>query len=720
MKVRLLFAVLILIMSLSLLLTSAGAVRGKDGPADLSAVPACLRATHRPAQAGKGVVQQPAEKVELIGQIGGETYAVAVQGNYAYIGLGPRLVVLDVSHPANPTVVGQTDLLLPGVTDVVVERNYAYVATGEALHIVDVTNPTDSDGLHIIDVTNPDSPIRVGFYDMPGYSYGVAVAGNYAYVAASGQWNGNELVGHGLYFIDVTNPAAPTERGYYQDYRPPTIWTVRGWIAVAGNHAYVARSGGGLRIIDVTNPAAPTEVGSYHPPTQGAAADVAVAGNYAYVAGGGDGLRIIDVADPATPFEVGFNATLGGSRRVAVEGNYAYLAGSDSLYIIDVANPTSPTRVGFYDTPALAQGVYVAGNYAYLAEWMGWDGSKYVGGGLSIVDISNPAIPTGVGFYRRPGWSDDVAVEGNYAYLAADNSYPNSAKNGLHIIDITNPTSPSKAGFYRVPTGASGVAVRGSYAYLPNEEGLHIIDVADPATPFEVGFYHRPYFNYDVAVEGNYAYLAAQDGLYIIDVTNPTSPTKAGFYLIQGLAVGVAVEGSYAYVADRTAGLVIFHFRFAPISASVPTSGGSLTSSSDQTNYTFASGTFTDTVTITHAPRFSDNVPSTGNPSTGSGRRLAGIDHFFEVDAVYSNTGQPAQPTQPYTVTVQYTDSEKGPVIESTLGLYSWDGSQWVREPTSVVDIATNTVTATPDHFSLWAVLGETRRMFLPLVLRND
>ncbi len=30
-----------------------------------------------------------------------------------------------------------------------------------------------------------------------------------------------------------------------------------------------------------------------------------------------------------------------------------------------------------------------------------------------------------------------------------------------------------------------------------------------------------------------------------------------------------------------------------------------------------------------------------------------------------------------------------------------------------------NTVTAALDRFGLWAVLGETRRMFLPLAMRN-
>ena len=44
--------------------------------------------------------EQQVRGIELVGQIGGETNAVAVQGSYAYVGVGPRLVVVDVSSPA--------------------------------------------------------------------------------------------------------------------------------------------------------------------------------------------------------------------------------------------------------------------------------------------------------------------------------------------------------------------------------------------------------------------------------------------------------------------------------------------------------------------------------------------------------------------------------------------------------------------------------------------
>ena len=35
----------------------------------------------------------------------------------------------------------------------------------------------------MVNITNPSSPVEAGFYDTPGSAYGVAVSGNYAYVA---------------------------------------------------------------------------------------------------------------------------------------------------------------------------------------------------------------------------------------------------------------------------------------------------------------------------------------------------------------------------------------------------------------------------------------------------------------------------------------------------------------------------------------------------------
>ncbi|MCL6629146.1 MAG: hypothetical protein K6U00_06065, partial [Armatimonadetes bacterium] len=126
--------------------------------------------------------------ITLVGRWGGPCNAVAVSGNYAYAGVGPRLVVLDITNPSNPTEVGRSDVLPDNVLDVTVSGGYAYVADGYA-------------GLQVIDISNPAGPVRVGGYDTSGYARGVAISGSYAYVADG---SGGLVILH----VDTTSPGS--------------------------------------------------------------------------------------------------------------------------------------------------------------------------------------------------------------------------------------------------------------------------------------------------------------------------------------------------------------------------------------------------------------------------------------------------------------------------------------------------------------------------------
>jgi hypothetical protein len=73
-----------------------------------------------------------------------------------------------------------------------------------------------------------------------------------------------------------------------------------------------------------------------------------------------------------------------------------------------------------------------------------------------------------------------------------------------------------------------------------------------------------------------------------------------------------------------------------------------------------------------------------------------------------------------HTITVKHADDGLAPLAESTLALHCRATDPWVMEPASAASAATDRVTATPDHFSLWAVWGKwTRYVYLPLVLRS-
>ncbi len=65
--------------------------------------------------------------VDLISQIGGATNSMFIQGNYAYVCMGRRLVILDITNPAQPIKVGESPIMPDVAKDVVVSGNYAYV-----------------------------------------------------------------------------------------------------------------------------------------------------------------------------------------------------------------------------------------------------------------------------------------------------------------------------------------------------------------------------------------------------------------------------------------------------------------------------------------------------------------------------------------------------------------------------------------------------------------
>ena len=517
-----------------------------------------------------------AENVEFVGHIGGATYAVAVQGNYAYIGVGPRLVILDISNPASPTVVGKTPPLSDIVQDIAIAGSYAYIADGDA-------------GLRVVDVSTPANPTEVGFYDTPRVAMGVTCAGGYAYV-----------VGGGLQVVDVSTPANPTEVGFCDAGGSA--------VAVAGDYAYVV-NGGGLQVVDVSDPAHPTEVGSCDALF---ANDVAVAGSYAYIAAGFVdvgfsycALYVLDVSVPANPTEVGSYYFLAPyAKEVDVIGDYAYVASdTGGLRIVDISTPTNPAEVGSYATPGSANGVALAGDYAYVANSMGglrivdismpnspvevgfYDLLGQAGeqaedvavdrryayvaageAGLRMVDISTPTDPREVSFYDTPAYAKGVAFAGNYVYVANGSSDVPMGPSltgdfGLEVVDVSVPTNPTEVGFYDTPEWADGVAIAEGYAYIaagiivPGESYgiLRVVDVSTPASPTEVGSCEIPIKGEDVAVDGRYAYVVAKfSGLRVVDVSTPSNPAEVGFYETPGRACGVAVAGDYAYIVGNT------------------------------------------------------------------------------------------------------------------------------------------------------------------------
>jgi CSLREA domain-containing protein len=198
--------------------------------------------------------------------------------------------------------------------------------------------------------------------------------------------------------------------------------------------------------------------------------------------------------------------------------------------------------------------------------------------------------------------------------------------------------------------------------------------------------------------------------------SNPAfvNPTARNYHLSgASAAIGAGIDVGIATDMDGEARDVnpdIGADEVVSVKATIPPTGGQL-SAPDGTVITFPSGAVSGSIALIYSPQ----------PITATGT-FTGPGLFFDLTAIYTGTGQPAtiQPGYRYTITVEYDETRlPSGAKEANLALYYLDNSRWVKEPTSVVNVAANTITATPNHFSLWAALVEEYKIYLPLVLRS-
>lgn len=528
--------------------------------------------------------------LQIVGQIGGPTQAIAVAGNYAYVGVGSRLTVLDISTPSSPQELGSSAPFDAAVRNVEAIGNTAFVTAGGAgLYLLDISNPAQPtiignykssgytegmtadgnyayvadgpDGLRIVDITDRAHPMEVSSVYKLNYSFDVTVDGGYAYIAAAGA---------GLLVADISDPTHPKEISSYG------LYGYAYGIAKLGSTIYVADGWEGLQVIDVSDPTEPQSIGSYNTP--GWAMDVATAGDMLYMADASGGLRVLNVADKSKVMEVGsFPTPDGHSGHLSVSGNTIYMADTHlGVHIVDVSAPSEPHRVGLYSPMGYAQAVAIANGYAYVAA---------LDYGFRVIDLADLTHPREVATLATDLPSKTVTISGTTVYLGTNFDRKSKQPPNLYAVDISDPFHPKASppqpliGHTGITTFQSGTYSSGDIIYVNTinmviqrttlyngaEWGLLLLDISDPLAPYELSFLQTtedPGMSGatagGVAVTGDVAYLAVSEaGLYTIDVSNPKQPALLGVFTeqppgeknSQGDKVSdVVVSPPYAYI----------------------------------------------------------------------------------------------------------------------------------------------------------------------------
>ncbi len=468
-----------------------------------------------PAGAGLGLFP--------VDQIGGATLAVAVQGNLAYVGTGPRLTVWDLADPARPIQRGQSELLAGLVTTILIDRGHAWV----------LCRSTDASSFSVqaLDLADPARPRAVGALALAGTPMDLAAAGGWLWVAAGG---GGTLI------VDARQPSRPR----LAVKRPDPAFALE----IQGTRAFVLERAR-LLVWDATDPSQATPLGGQHIGGNG----LGVIGSHLVVVNGF--AQVVDVmaiepVEGAAGGEVVLRwlarlpLAIAPGAAMAVAGNLAFVAGTAAVHVLDLGDPTKPVTLSQV-RPALATvtGVAASGTRLWLAAGEA---------GLWVYDVADPMAPRLVA--ARPDLTQvrDAVAVGDRLYVAAGSG-------GLWVLDLADRGRPRPLGWLALPD-AQAIVVQAPLAYVAcGRAGVFVVDVGNPAHPVARSLFKVPDEATDLVVAGGMAYVAGgRSGLRITDVRDPAQPRFVNAVEDLGDEPMALALADHLFIAARRAGLRIF------------------------------------------------------------------------------------------------------------------------------------------------------------------
>ena len=434
------------------------------------------------------------DNLDLIGQWD-QNYGIAedvfVLDDYAFLA-GEGLIILDISNPAIPVFVSQfKDNEESRTKGVYIRENLAFIVGY-------------SKGLRILDISNISNPKLLGSYGT--HADGVFVQDDYAYIFGSPD---------AFEVIDISNPVNPVKVGAIQQFNCSPSYR----LLVDGSLAYVT-SGCGLDILDISNPEAPTILYKHHSIE---AYDLVVHNQTAFVAAKYDGLVILNVTNPSNPQNISQLFLNYSTYDICFRNNVVYLSDNNhGLTIINVSDITHPKIIPH--SLKFDSAYYIAKNNdaLYLLTVLSE---------VHSVSIVNPNNPQQLGVFDLGGTSEDITIEGNFAFIA-------NGLDGLVILDISNKNNPVLVS--RVNSGNYSVRVNlhSDYAFVTTQfssscsywDKIVIYDISNKNNPQFVSEFRNGLPIFDIQFIGNYLYVISHNNLEIYDISNPLVPILMSYY----------------------------------------------------------------------------------------------------------------------------------------------------------------------------------------------
>jgi choice-of-anchor B domain-containing protein len=246
------------------------------------------------------------------------------------------------------------------------------------------------------------------------------------------------------------------------------------------------------------------------------------------------GTSIVNLSDPQNPVEVTF---IPGPpsiwRDIKVHSTYAYVITEQTgtgqgLQIIDLSQlPTTATLANTIDTWfSRAHNIFIDDGYAYII-------GTNNGGGMHILDLSDPVNPTRTSYYTGSGYIHDVYVWDDTVVACAEDVYD--------LVDVTDKSNAqliSRSIALPQIYAHSGWMTEDKRYFYGTEEfnqiDITVWDLADRTSwDLVVPSWEMPSNStvHNLFIKGNYAHISYySDGYVVLDISDPLNPTLAGQY----------------------------------------------------------------------------------------------------------------------------------------------------------------------------------------------
>ena len=486
-------------------------------------------------------------RFELLGSMGGQVGPISLHVQYAYVGFGQTLTILDVSDPGKPVCVKRISR----------PRTISSIINAEDLLIVG----DESGEVCVYNLIDPATPVWLN------RNHPLILSGSVQFTSLF--FKGSSLYaywGGTLFVVDLTDPTFPKVTGSCDvsslpskfRYNCQDIW-------VEGRYAFlVNREVGSLLVIDLQQGANPVVAGTKRFGTNTSLHSLTGQEKVLYAVGTDtDSLCLfcIDISEPISPFELGtvqLASSKSGILDFAIKGSRLFITGS-YLEVVDVSDPTEPLR---YVIEKI-YGMYTNGRSAFDGEILFV--TRRFGGEIICIDWTRAGHPRQIGTYKEPLNTGSLTLRGSTLYMAGgfwivDVSWPDDLEvlskwmycsnnrpvgenlmiavinnEQTRLYDVSNPSSPTQLSSMKVLLYGN-VIFEDPYLYgVSRTTGLTVIDLQNPSQPrilFRATPAGEETWADDVYKEGNFIYThksSLEEGLVVYEVSQPDKPVQVGF-----------------------------------------------------------------------------------------------------------------------------------------------------------------------------------------------